>query len=915
MRLIPLSTITFVSALTAASALAAAEPAALRGKEAYEQKILPLLQEYCFDCHADGVAKGDFAFDSYPDFASLRADQVAWDVVRQQVATHVMPPEKKPHPSLQQRDEIVQWIEDAVFWFDPKMQDPGHVTYRRLNRVEYNNTIRDALLVDLRPANDFPQDDTGYGFDNIGDVLTLSPILMEKYLRAAREVADEAMRLRSPEHANLEIGAKKFWNIKGESKEWEGARWFYNSSEAATKLNVPVQGTYDLVVKVAATQAGGEPARVRLTLNGSELGVFDVTAQFKGPKSSWQQIRKQVQLTGGENRLSVAFINDFSDPMNPDVNKRDRNLAVAEVNVDGPFGLSQPRPSRFLQWLLDGQTIGLPAVSLSGEDFSKGDGDSTRDTGSTLLASNGYVRVPLELAKPGKYRLVIKAGAQQAGDEKAKFDVRLGGKILGAFQVTAKEQTPQWFNLEAELPQGMQELQVWFLNDFYDEKSKADRNLWLHQVKVEGPIGTEASLGEAAVQGLIDRMGMRLFRRPLTAEEKTRWNTLAQTALKEGEAPLGALRYVLEGMLVSRSFLFRGGARPIGEVQNGVAMVDEYSLASRLAYFLWSAPPDERLMQLADRGELRKSLTTEVRRMLADWKAGALVDNFAGQWLQLRDMDIVAPDTRMFPEFKGGVASAMRKETEKFFAYILKENRSVIEFLNGDYTFLNGRLAKFYGISGVKGEDFQKVSLKGTPRAGVLTQGSLLTITSNPTRTSPVRRGKFLLENILGTPPPPAPGGVPPLQDDKVNRSRLTLRQQMEEHRSNPSCAGCHAFLDPIGLALENFDAIGRWRDTEKGKPIDATGHLVRGQEFKNIMDLREIFVRDLSGDFVRNLAENLLTYALGRGLKFSDKPAVQEIVQRAEKNGYRFQELFLAVCESVPFQRMKVEQSQTAGR
>ena len=248
----------------------------------------------------------------------------------------------------------------------------------------------------------------------------------------------------------------------------------------------------------------------------------------------------------------------------------------------------------------------------------------------------------------------------------------------------------------------------------------------------------------------------------------------------------------------------------------------------------------------------------------------------------------------------------MKRESQTFFEHILKENRPVTEFLNADYTFLNAKLSKWYGIGEVKGDKFEKVSLKGTPRGGILTHGSILTLTSGQTRTSPVKRGKYLLENILGTPPPPAPGGVPPLDEGKVRRSNMTLREQFALHREHTSCAGCHAFLDPMGFAFEHYDAVGRWRDMDKKHPVDASGKLVRGQEFKDLAGLRGILARDMPDEFTRNLAENLLTYALGRGLRYSDKPAVQEVVRRARAAGYKFQDILLAVCESVPFQKMR---------
>jgi hypothetical protein len=894
-----------------AIAAPAADALTTRGQAAFDQKIKPLLEQFCYDCHSDGTDKGDFAFDEHKDYAALRADFVLWDHVRQQMVTHVMPPEKKKEkPTLQQRDEIVAWIDDSIFWFDPTKPDPGHVTARRLNRTEYNNTVRDLLYVDTQPAKEFPPDDTGYGFDNIGDVLSLSPMLMEKYLRAARQVADDAMDISIPEHADIEIGATKLWNQKGETKEWEGVRWFHSEAEAAGKFTAPASGTYAVTLHVAATESGDESAKIALRINGKDVSTYDVRTRWKDDRGPWQKITQSVQLNAGDSKISVAFLNDHAEPMNPDPGKRDRNVALDKIEIQGPYGLLAPRGSKFLRWLIGDKPVGLPTLQLSGEHFEKGEGDASIDTGTIELASSGYVKHAIELAEPGKYKFTLKAGAQQAGDEPAKTELRIAGKTIGAFSVTAKNQSVQEFHVDADLPAGKHELQVWFLNDFYDPATKQDRNFWLHQVKLEGPLGRGFGVQAADLPMLVEKIGERLFRRPMRDVEKTKWQAFAALAMKEGESPLGALSYTLEGMLVSPSFLFRSTQSTLASA-DGITEIDDYSLANRLSYFLWSAPPDDRLLQLAAKSELRQNLATEVKRMIGDYRAWSLTENFAGQWLQLRDMDIVEPDTRRFPEFKGSVANAMKRESQSFFDHILRENLSIIDFLNADYTFVNEKLAKYYGLRQVKGDKFQKISLQGTPRGGILTQGSILTLTSTPTRTSPVKRGKYLLENILGTPPPPAPGGVPPLDDKQVRMSNLTLREQFAQHRSNASCAGCHAFLDPMGFAFENYDAIGRWRDQEKNHPIDATGTLVRGQQFKDLAELRTLLARDMADDFTRNLSENLLTYALGRGLDYSDKPAVQEVVRRTKSAGYKFQDMILAICESLPFQKMRTSESE----
>ena len=894
-----------------AIAAPAADALATRGQAAFDQKIKPLLEQFCYDCHSDGTDKGDFAFDEHKDYAALRADFVLWDHVRQQMVTHVMPPEKKKEkPTLQQRDEIVAWIDDSIFWFDPTKPDPGHVTARRLNRTEYNNTVRDLLYVDTQPAKEFPPDDTGYGFDNIGDVLSLSPMLMEKYLRAARQVADDAMDISIPEHADIEIGATKLWNQKGETKEWEGVRWFHSEAEAAGKFTAPASGTYAVTLHVAATESGDESAKIALRINGKDVSTYDVRTRWKDDRGPWQKITQSVQLNAGDSKISIAFLNDHAEPMNPDPGKRDRNVALDKIEIQGPYGLLAPRGSKFLRWLIGDKPVGLPTLQLSGEHFEKGEGDASIDTGTIELASSGYVKHAIELAEPGKYKFTLKAGAQQAGDEPAKTELRIAGKTIGAFSVTAKNQSVQEFHVDADLPAGKHELQVWFLNDFYDPATKQDRNFWLHQVKLEGPLGRGFGVQAADLPVLVEKIGERLFRRPMRDVEKTKWQAFAALAMKEGESPLGALSYTLEGMLVSPSFLFRSTQSTLASA-DGITEIDDYSLANRLSYFLWSAPPDDRLLQLAAKSELRQNLATEVKRMIGDYRAWSLTENFAGQWLQLRDMDIVEPDTRRFPEFKGSVANAMKRESQSFFDHILRENLSIIDFLNADYTFVNEKLAKYYGLRQVKGDKFQKISLQGTPRGGILTQGSILTLTSTPTRTSPVKRGKYLLENILGTPPPPAPGGVPPLDDKQIRMSNLTLREQFAQHRSNASCAGCHAFLDPMGFAFENYDAIGRWRDQEKNHPIDATGTLVRGQQFKDLAELRTLLARDMADDFTRNLSENLLTYALGRGLDYSDKPAVQEVVRRTKSAGYKFQDMILAICESLPFQKMRTSESE----
>jgi hypothetical protein len=401
----------------------------------------------------------------------------------------------------------------------------------------------------------------------------------------------------------------------------------------------------------------------------------------------------------------------------------------------------------------------------------------------------------------------------------------------------------------------------------------------------------------------------------VAVRELDRLIQLFDLASKEGESFESAVKISLQAVLVSPHFLFRGEVQPNPDNPAAIHDIDEFALATRLSYFLWSTMPDDELMALAEKRRLRRNLDAQVKRMLADPKAGALVDHFAGQWLQLRNLPLVSPDRKAFPAFDDELRAAMQLETEMFFQHILKQDHSILEFLDADYTFVNDRLARFYGIPGVEGAEFRKVSTAGTPRGGLITQGSVLTVTSNPTRTSPVKRGKWVLENLLGTPPPPPPPDVPEL-DEAKRKLTGTLRQRMEQHRANPLCASCHERMDPIGFALENFDGVGAWREKDGEAPIDPAGQLTTGEAIQGAASLKEVLLKSKADDFTRCLTEKMLTYALGRGLEFYDKCAVDRITGRVAAEGYRFSTLILEIVRSVPFQKRRgdtLEVSQAA--
>ena len=742
----------------AAPLSALADPAAR-----YHDEIEPIFVNYCYDCHGDGLKKGDLALDKYESIDAMIANRDVWKRIRDHIDFRLMPPPDEYAPDDEERKKLIQWIDDAVFPIDPENPDPGHVTLRRLNRTEYQNTIRDLLGVNLNVKEILPPDDSGYGFDHIGDVLTLSPLHLERYLDAAKAALDKALHLEDMPFPQTRIQGRQ---LGGDGGEKSGERWyFYTNGTATTEVNLPDSGRYLVKFTAGGTSGAGEPPKLDFILGDEVKHTWDVTSPLDKPAG----YRTEMTLEeGGRFKIGASFTNDFWDETIPDPNQRDRNLAVSRIEIEGP---------------LDGP------------------------------------RQP----KPATHRRI-----------------------------------------------------------FPSRNSDEDDRGYMLRV--------------------LDRFARRAFRRLPEPGEIERYLVFQDHSKQEGEDIDHAIRHALEAMLVSPAFLFHeepGG----GESKGGRKLISEFALASRISYFMWSSMPDQRLFDLAAEGKLRDHLDGEIRRMIGSPKASAFVENFAGQWLQLRDLYSVFPDNKLFKEYDENLARSMATETLMLFNDVLQNNQPVDRLLDADYSFLNQKLAEHYGIGDVKGNDFRKVSLVGTPRRGILNQGSVLTLTSYPRRTSPVLRGKYVLENILDTPPPPPPPNIPQLAAPGSHGSDLSLRQQMEQHRDDPSCSSCHALMDPIGFGLENFNAIGAWRDEERGKPIDSSGKLADGSTFANSTELREIISGKERPLFHRALASKLLTYALGRGLEWYDRPAVDEIVLKAEAEDARFIPLVLAIAHSVPFQ------------
>lgn len=728
----------------------------------YQEQLLPLLRTYCLDCHA---VDGDSEVQLDKDQSALQVQQnrAFWNHVMTQVRSGSMPPADGEVMDAANREKMLETIEKLVNSVDCVQQaNPGKVALRRLNRIEYRNTIHDLTGIDYQPSEGFPGDDVGYGFDNIGDVLSLPPLLMEKYLDAAETITGQAI---------ITPLAPRLW----------------------------------------------------------------------------------------------------------------------EININ-------------------------PATLDNAKKY-------VRQNGLTL-ASRGTVSLSTEIPFAGDYVLTMSASGDQGGDDPVRVEIK-----SGKFQtiVDVPSEAPENYPVSLSLKKGKVSIDLTFTNDFYVE-GKVDRNFHLHHLHLEGTerqpakkpplkltdnhrkiifaVPSEKLSAEDATTQVLSRFGSRSFRRPITQDELDRLSKLAAQVRSEGGSYEESIQVAIQAILVSPHFLYRVEQPGKGDPEDPMPLVSQFELASRLSYFLWSSMPDDELLRLAYRGELRdpEKLRDKIRRMIADPRAAHFIENFAGQWLQLRNLDRVQPDTEQFPEFSDTTREQMKRETLLLFAEVLRKNLPATTLLNADYTFLNQDLAKFYGIQGISGDEFRKVALADTPRRGLLTHASVLTITSNAGRTSPVKRGKWIMENLLNTPPPPAPPNVPELDKSELSG---TLRERMEQHRANPACAACHNVMDQLGFALENFGPVGHWRTHDGKEKIDSSGKLPDGTEFNGAADLTNLLTHARREQFVRCLAEKTLIYAVGRGTDYYDRCAINEILAKIEDNDSRYGDMVFAIIASDPFQRV----------
>jgi hypothetical protein len=734
--------------------------------------VIPILKAACIECHSGSEADGGLSLTHFKSAKMVMKERATWEKIAVRLAIKDMPPADAEPLDDTKRKQLINWINLAINDVEcGKTPNPGSITIRRLNKFEYRNTIRDLFGIDYEPAMDFPGDDVGYGFDNIGDVLTLPPLLMEKYLKAAEDITRKAII--APEPGPMFENFYKLEQLKpksgGAAKASEITLWA--NADIKWDETVPWSGTYYLNMLLGGSKVGNVGPRVLISVDGKKVREIDVKATPE-TRGDYQVMMK---LKAGKRNISVAFTNDDSLDAKNGKPKEDRNLYIYSVGISGQ------KPSE-----------AVPVSSL-----------------------------------PESHTRIITA--------------------------------------VPNVTQGPQE----------------------------------------ALKKVLTAVARRIYRRPISTTEVERFVALSKNAMDDGESYEGAVQVAIQAMLVSPNFVFKVET-PEAKTPEGYPLVNEFELASRLSYFLWSTAPDDQLLSLAWRRQLREPgvLAGQVKRMIDDRRANAFVENFAGQWLTLRKLDTFEPNEAMFPTWNEEVRELARRETYTFFAGVMRNNLSVLRLLDADFTYLNEKLAKFYGIPGVEGDQFRKVSLVGQNRRGILTQASVLAVTSNPTRTSPVKRGKWILDNLLNTPPPPAPPGVPELDKAELNG---TLRERIEQHRADPACASCHKLMDPLGLALENYDAVGRWRTRDAGEEIDASGEMPTGEKIKSAGDLIRIMREKNAEKFVRCLTEKMMTFALGRGLEYYDRCAVDQIFSKSKADDFLFVSLVTEIVLSNPFQRKGV--------
>ncbi len=754
-----------------------------------------LTNKYCLACHNDKSKTAGVSLQGL-DAANVGDNAAVWEKVLRKISAKQMPPAGLPHPDDATAKAFTASLETELDHFAALHPNPGRPTIHRLNRAEYSNAIRDLLALDINPGASLPADDSGYGFDNIGDVLSLSPILIERYMSAARMVS------------RLAVGDP---DVKPQVDQFSPEKDFPPSDKAGPRVPRNERISDDLPFD----SAGG------LAIQYS----FPVDAEY---------------------------------------------VFKIQLPVDVAFGDVAPPP----------EVLEFRAPVKAG----------IRGVGLTFIRSGA---VPESF--PGSHET---HGAAAPPRAIGHLDLRLDGVRLKLYEVPAGPRGAAFKNLSIGGP--------------YNIAGTGD-SASRQKIFVCKPVTLKDE--EPCARKILSSIGRRAFRRPFTETDLK--PLLAVYRIGRHEPQVGnfdrGVEMALRAILVSPEFLFRMESDPAGDAPGSVHRVSDFELASRLSFFLWSSIPDDTLLKLAETGKLKDPavLAQQVTRMLDDPKSKAFVKNFSGQYLFVRNLASQRPDPDQFPAYDNNLRHSFEQESTLFFNAILRENRPVTELIDAKFSFVNERLAEFYGIPGVHGPQFRRVAITDPNRGGILGQGSLLTVTSYPNRTSVVQRGKWVLENLLGTPPPPPPPNIPSL-DAHGKDGKLTMRQALEMHRANPVCASCHSRMDPIGFSLENYDGVGAWREKDNGAPIDASGKLPDGTVFTGPAGLKHLLLTQHHDEFVSTFTEKLLTYALGRGVESYDRPAMRAIVRDAAKHNETIPALIESIVKSPQFQMRRTPENDT---
>jgi len=747
-----------------------------------------LVDRYCTGCHNERTHTAGLKLDK-ADLGRIAETPALWEKVIRKLRSDAMPPPGMPQPDAAARRAFVAWLEESIDRAALAHPNPGRTPAHRLNRAEYANAIRDLLGMEVDSAELLPPDDSGFGFDNNADVLSISPSLTERYMAAARKISRAAVGDPSIHPVTESFAINKY--VKQDDRAGEDLP-FGSRGGLAVRYYFPVDGEYVVKIFLLRTYDGfirgvAEPHSLEVRLNGKKIKQFivggaatDVNGrprkEVPDPEAEGQEIRFFAQA--GPGVVAVDFVKEAS--------------------------------------VLEGML--RPTYAVNSYEYA---GDVTILPGIGSLEIRGPYDVKGPGNSPSRQRIFV--CNPRAGDE------------------------------------------------------------------------------DGCARRILSQLARRAYRRPVNDEDLR-----ALTAFyKSGRSFDSGIEMALQRILVSPEFLFRMERDPANAAPGAPYRISDVELASRLSFFLWSSIPDDELLAAAEHGQLRQPavLEQQVRRMLADPRSKEMVSNFTGQWLYVRNVRLVSPDPYTFPSFDANLREAFARELELFLDSQIREDHSAVELLTSDYTFVNERLARHYGIPNIYGSHFRRVTVTDEARKGLLGKAGILMVTSYPNRTSPVLRGKWLLENILGTPPPSKPANVPALEENVAGERALSVRERLEEHRKNPACATCHKLIDPLGFALENFDAIGSWRaNSEAGTPIDASGTLIDGTKVDGPEALRKALLSHRE-DFATTVTEKLLTYALGRGVEYYDAPAVRKIVREAAGDEYRWSSLILGIVRSAPFE------------